>query len=131
MRLYEIRDWLKTLDIATNYYSGRIDEKQEKTICVYNDRMDGVESPSIGGYKCKKSYTFKASVILQWTKAPKEAEEAANVFEDKLKEVADGGCFKIGSHTVSGIKILKNMYYGKNEHGLYQYLFHFDLIYSD
>jgi hypothetical protein len=132
MRTYEVKDWLKTLNIATHYYSGKIDNTQEKAVCVYDDRMDeSSEFVAIGGYKYTKTHTFKASAVLQWNDMPRETEDAGYEFMDKLKKIADGGGFYIGKHLVQHLIPIKHIYIGTNESGLCQRLIYFDIIYTD
>lgn len=132
MRTYEVRDWLKTLDVAAHYYSGKIDKTQEKAVCVYDDRMDGSDmSVCIGGEAYTKTHTFKATAILQWTEEPRETEDAGYDFVKKLKAARDGEQFYIGSHKVTGLSVGKNEYLGKNENDLCQRVLYFDITYSD
>lgn len=132
MRTYEIRDWLKTLDVAAFYFSGKIDKEQEKAVCVYDDRMDGTDmSVCFGGEEYTKTHTFKATVVLQWNDNPRETEDAGYAFVEKLKKVRDGGQFYIGSHLVNHISVGRNEYGGMNENDLCQRVIYLDIRYSN
>ena len=41
MRLYEIRNWLKTLNLFEHYYIGKLDQKPDKAIGVYQLSTSG------------------------------------------------------------------------------------------
>ena len=41
MRLYEIRNWLKTLNLFEHYYIGKLDQKPDKAIGVYQLSSSG------------------------------------------------------------------------------------------
>ena len=86
MTLADIRDWLKTLQAADNYYIGRLDEKKEKSLGVYDlpRREDPVTA--LGGM-AQSSYDVKnVSLLLHWNRNAAETEAAAR----RLWQVVSG-----------------------------------------
>lgn len=77
MTLAEIRDWLKSFDVAENYYIGRLDNKKEKSLGVYSLARRGAPVTAIGGVSCS-SYDVKGvSLLLHWNRNARETEQAA------------------------------------------------------
>lgn len=77
--LAEFKDYLKTLNLASNYYIGKIDNAKLKTIGLYGQQsFRRVEA--IGK---KSSYDIAGvRILVHWNKNAKESEAAArNVFE--------------------------------------------------
>ena len=65
MTLAEIRDWLKTFNIAENYYIGRLENKKEYSLGVYEGAAAGRPVIAIGGIQ-NSSYDVRAvSLLLQ------------------------------------------------------------------
>lgn len=82
MTLAEVRDWLKTLGVAENYYIGRLDNKKEKSLGVYNLARRGTPVTALGG---ASSYDVKGvSLLLHWNKNARETETAAHFLWNKL-----------------------------------------------
>lgn len=77
MTLAEIRDWLKTFHVAEHYYIGRLDNKQEKSLGVYQRPRGGPPVMAIGGIDLS-SYDIKGvSLLLHWNHNARETEDAA------------------------------------------------------
>lgn len=133
MKLYEVRDWLETLGIADkeNYYIGINDDKQDKSIGVY-DRSDKTpEKLPIGGREMKKDDTCKVSILLHWTDDARETIDAADALVEKIQEVERGG-FYIGEHIVDYIEFAAggavDIITDKN--GIYERVLPLDIHYS-
>lgn len=95
LALSDFRDWLKTLDVAENYYIGRLDAKQEKSLGVYNLTRRGAPIMALGG-AAQSSYDVKSvSLLLHWNRNARETEAAAHVLWNKLlragRPVTPGG----------------------------------------
>ena len=130
MGTYDVRDWLETLGICAECYSGRIDDEKEKVLCVFDDRMDKNDaSDCFGG---SKIHEFKVAILFQWNKDPEETERAAQDFISKLKREYREGGFYIGDYFVNFLRIYNNSEdCDRNGHGLCQRLIYFDIIYTD
>lgn len=88
--LSDIRDWLKTIYPAADYfYCGKLDNKKEKSIGVYQRRPSGAYRIPMGGIK-NKSFDEKAvSVLVHWTKQSSEAEKAAFSLYETIRDACD------------------------------------------
>lgn len=84
MTLAEIRDWLKTLSVAENYYIGRLDNKKERSLGVYNLSRRTSPVMAVGGVSCS-SYNVKGiSLLLHWNTNARETETAAHYLWNRL-----------------------------------------------
>ncbi len=89
MTLAEVRDWLKTLNVAENYYIGRLDNKKEKALGVYDLGLRGAPVTAIGGAACSSYDVKNVSLLLHWNKNAKETEAAARVLWNRVFEAGD------------------------------------------
>lgn len=83
MTLADIKDWLKTLNVAEHYYVGKLDNKQDKSLGVYQ-REAGRPTVAIGGLDNTKHSVKRVSLLLHWNDNAKETEIAAMELYNKL-----------------------------------------------
>ena len=126
MTLAEIRDWLKTLDVAESYYIGRLDNKKEKSLGIYDGKASGRPVIALGG---NSSYDIKTvSLLLHWNRNKNEAENAARSLWDQL----------VGIHNVDvednyiqylQMTVPHPVSVGTDPGGVYEYVINFNLYY--
>ena len=83
MILSDVKDWLKTLDVAEHYYVGKLDNKQDKSLGVYQ-RDAGQPGIALGGLANTKYAVKRISLLLHWNNNAKETEIAAYELYEKL-----------------------------------------------
>ena len=83
MTLANIRDWLKTFGIAEHYYIGKLDNKKEKSLGVYQ-RQGGNPHIALGGLANTKYQVKRVSILLHWNKNANETEITAQQLYDKI-----------------------------------------------
>lgn len=77
--LATFREYLKTLNLADNYYIGKIDNTKLKTIGIYS--QPGVRRVEAIG-KASSYDIAGVRILVHWNKSARETEEAArNIFE--------------------------------------------------
>ena len=81
--LSDVRDWLKTYNIADHHYIGKLDNKKEKSLGVYQ-REGGEAHIAIGGLDNTKYDIKRVSILLHWNKNAKETEITAYELYDKI-----------------------------------------------
>lgn len=125
--LSEIRDWLKTFDIAVeNYYIGSMDGRKDKSIGVYQ-RSNSPLRECIG---MPSSYQIKPiSVKIHWNKNANETEQAAYQLYQRLKAVCS---FDINNKHIIMLKLLHSEPIDilTDEFGVYERVIEFDLYYT-
>ena len=88
--LADIKDWIKTIEPAANhYYIGKLDNKHQKSIGVYQRQVSGPARIALGGLENTKDDTKQVSILIHWTKNARETEEAASALYEQLKTVTD------------------------------------------
>lgn len=88
MTLAEVRDYLKTVAEAKNYYIGRRDGKRDKSLGVYPLRRPGYPV-AIGGKDATLCGMKAVSLLLHWTANADETERAAQKLYDRLLNERD------------------------------------------
>ena len=125
--LSEIRDWLKTFDIAENYYIGTMNGRKDKSIGVYQ-RGNAPLRECIG---MLSSYQVKpVSVKIHWNKNADETEKAAYQLYERLKAVSS---FDINNKHIIMLKLLHSEPIDilTDELGVYERVIEFDLYYTE
>lgn len=89
MELADIKDWIKTLGVGDNFYIGKLENKKERSIGVYQRQISGGANIALGGLDCTKTASKAVSILIHWDKYANETEEAAQALYDKLLHVTD------------------------------------------
>lgn len=77
MTLSDVRDYIASLGLAAHVYMGKMPDKQEKSIGVYNSKHQRAYQTAIGG-PALESYGAKyVSLLVHWNKSLRETERAA------------------------------------------------------
>ena len=133
LSLADIRDWLKSIDaldvkdinsmpvreaneilikqlyksdsiIADYFYVGKLDNKKDKSIGVYQlKRSVPANNVAIGGKDCTKTFAKPVSILIHWNKNARETEMEAEDIYEKLFEARN---FKINNYRVNFIELL-------------------------
>ena len=68
--LADVKDWLKTVFEADHYYTGKLDNKKDRSIGVYQRSSYAPKRYAVGGYK--KYDTKSISVLVHWNNNSKD-----------------------------------------------------------
>lgn len=105
LELADIREWLKTIVVADNFYVGKLNNKKEKSIGVYQLRTSNPPDIALGGQENTKTLTKSVSILIHWNKNANETEiQALNVF-NKMLNATD---FEINNIKINYIELLVN-----------------------
>lgn len=127
MRLYEIRNWLKTLNLFEHYYIGKLDQKPDKAIGVYQLSTSG--SP-IMALSNKSSYNVKrASLLIHWNNNARETDEASNTLFETIMNAKHP---TIGDWKVQFINMLvpEPQDVGTDDKGIYESVIEIEIYYE-
>ncbi|NBH61572.1 hypothetical protein D1155_07910 [Anaerotruncus sp. 80] len=129
LTLADVRDWLKSFGFAEHYYIGKLDNKKQKSIGVYQRKETGTPRITIGGLDNTRYDVKRISVLLHWNQNAKETEEAALAFWEKLREVTN---VQIGETHVDYLMLLvpEPQDVGTDDNGIYERVIWFDLYYE-
>lgn len=103
--LADIRDWIKTLDYTAseNCYIGKLDNKKDKSIGVYQLKTSNESNIAVGGIDNTKTMEKSVSILIHWNTNAKETEQKAyEIYNDLL----NAKNFIINNIKVNYIKLL-------------------------
>lgn len=127
--LAEVRDWIKTFNAANNYYIGKIDNKQENSIGIYQRKTIDGPRVAIGG-RSLASYEVKSiSILIHWNKNANETEKRAQYLYNRLFETES---VVIGGTPIKMIALLQNepVDVGTDDNNVYERVIELDLYYE-
>lgn len=127
--LAEVRDWIKTFNAANNYYIGKIDNKQENSIGIYQRKTIDGPRVAIGG-RTLASYEVKSiSILIHWNKNANETEKRAQYIYNRLFEAES---VVIGGTPIKIIALLQNepVDVGTDDNNVYERVIELDLYYE-
>lgn len=129
--LKDIRQWISDLGIAADerVYIGKLDNKQQELVGVYERKGSGPPVTALGGFSCATYDTRRLSLLIHWNKRKSESEAAAWELYEKLKTVDS---LTIGNTFVSGLilQVPEPVDVGTDDDGVYEYVIWLDLIYN-
>ena len=127
--LAEVRDWIKTFNAANNYYIGKLDNKQENSIGIYQRKTIDGPRVAIGG-RSLASYDVKSiSILIHWNKNANETEKRAQYLYNRLFEAES---VVIGETPIKMIVLLQNepVDVGTDGNNVYERIIELDLYYE-
>ena len=131
MELGQIRDYIKTANIAENYYIGKLDAKKEKSIGVYQLKKRNEYERAIGTEENDRIKHKGISVLVHWNKNAAETERAAQELYNFLKNTQPKTI--IGNKEISFIQVLHNepIDISTDEFGIYERVIEFIIYYQN
>lgn len=129
MTLADIRDWLKTLNVAEGCYIGKIDASKEKVIGVYQRPQYTSADIAIGGMDATKTACKHISILVHWNRNARETESKAQWLYNNLLCVRD---LEIAGEHVDYIHLLvpEPVDIGTDDNGIYERVIWVDLYYQ-
>lgn len=127
--LAEVRDWIKIFNAANNYYIGKLDNKQENSIGIYQRKTIDGPRVAIGG-RSLASYDVKSiSILIHWNKNANETEKRAQYLYNRLFEAES---VVIGETPIKMIALLQNepVDVGTDDNNVYERVIELDLYYE-
>jgi hypothetical protein len=129
--LSDIRDFVASLGfIEDEYvYSGKLEDKKDKSIGIYNRKVNTPNDIALGGLKLKSFRIKQISILVHWNKSQRDTEKAAIKLFNLLQNQRD---FSIGQ--VKGKFILMGMdepqSVDTDDNGIYEYVIWCDIYYE-
>lgn len=131
LTLKDIRQYISSLGIAadSNVYIGKLDSKKEKSIGVYNRKMDGPARIALGGLSYTSYGTRPISLLVHWNRSASESEEAAYKLYEKLLNESS---LTLGDTEVRflALQVPQPVDVGTDDDGVYEYVIWLDFIYQ-
>lgn len=127
--LEDIKDWIKTIFSAEHYYMGKLDNKQDKSIGVYQRKPNNHSRICIGG-EANTSYGVKpVSILVHWTNDASETEKAAYKLFNSIKQCKN---VIINNVQISYIQLLnpEPIDVATDDKGIYERVIELDIYYK-
>ncbi len=129
MKLADVRDWIKSLGIGENFYIGKLDNKKEKSIGIYQRKPIGNAEIAIGGLESTKTATKQVSILIHWNKYANETEDAAQELYDSFLKATDVTI--AGKHIdYLRLEVPEPVDVGTDDNGVYERVIWLDFIYE-
>lgn len=125
--LSNVREWLKGFTAAEHYYIGKLDNKPDKAIGVYNYKYSGEPVTAIGEIS---TYDVKnISLLIHWTVNADETEQAAQAVYEQLRTLKNQ---IVGTSTIYMIELFypEPVAVGTDEKNVYEYVIDFRIYYE-
>ncbi|RHQ94289.1 hypothetical protein DWX83_00550 [Ruminococcus sp. AF21-42] len=128
MTLADVRDYIASLNLADHVYMGKLPDKEEKSIGVYNSKHQYPYHTAIGGPD-QEGYGQKyVTFLVHWNKSPRDTEKATTDMFEVLRRVRDA---EINKET---IKFIQPLYepqdVGTDDSGIYEMVIEAAVIYE-
>ena len=128
MTLADVRDFIASLDLTKEVYMGKLPDKPERSIGVYNSKHQYPYHGTLGGPN-QQGYGIKhITLLVHWNKSPRDTEKVATALFDAINIVRDA---KINKTTIKFIQLLYDLQdIGTDETGVYEYVIEAAVIYE-
>lgn len=131
LRLSDIRQYISGLGIAedSNVYIGKLDNKKQESIGVYDRKADGPVKIALGGLSYTTYASRPVSLLVHWNKSVSESEEAAYALYDKLLKESS---LKLGDTDVRFLvlQVPHPVGVGTDDSGVYEYVIWLDFVFQ-
>mgnify|MGYP000682936449 CR=1 FL=1 len=71
MMLSDVRDYVESLGISENVYMGKLPDKPEKSIGVYNSKHQRAYHTAIGGSHLEGYGEKPVTILVHWNRSPR------------------------------------------------------------
>lgn len=89
MTLSDISDYIGSLGLAEQVYSGRLDAKAERSIGVYDSKHQRAYRTALGGPALASYGARYVTFLIHWDKSPRETEKAGMRLLEALTGIRD------------------------------------------
>ena len=131
LTLNDIRGYIACLGIADdkNVYIGKLNNKKDRSIGVYNRQGSGPPVMALGGYDHSSYDIRRISLLIHWDKDVRASEQAAYSLYEKLKNVSS---LSIGDTPINCIilQVPEPVDVGTDDNGVYEYVIWLDFVYQ-
>lgn len=129
--LADVRDYLATLGLTKdeNVYSGKLDNKKEKSIGVYNLKQNTGARICLGGLESTPYRIKPISILVHWNKSQRDTEKVSMQLYELLQNSSK---IKISNANVSYIKMLSDepIDVGTDDSGIYESVIQIEIYYE-
>ena len=123
MTLADIRDYVDSLRISEHVYMGKLPDKEDESVGVYNSKHQHTYHTALEGYGEKY-----VTLLVHWNKSPRDTEKAATELFEKLKVARD---VNVNNETIKFFQPLYDVQdVGTDDAGIYEMVIEGVFIYE-
>lgn len=128
MMLSDVRDYVASLGLAEHVYMGKMPDKQEKSIGVYNSKHTYAYKTAVGGPALESYGTKYVSLLVHWNKSPRDTEKAATALFEAVSRARE---VTVNAKTIKFIQPLYELQdIGTDDAGVYEMVIEAAVIYG-
>lgn len=128
MMLSDVRDYIASLGLADHVYMGKLPDKQDKSIGVYNSKHQHAYGTAIGGPSLESYGTKYVTLLVHWNQSPRDTEKAATALFDAARTAREV------TINEAKIKFIQPLYeiqdVGTDDAGIYEMVIEAAIIYE-
>lgn len=128
MTLADVRDYIASLELAEHVYMGKLPDKEDKSVGVYNSKHQYPQHIALGG-PAQEGYGQKyVTLLVHWNKSPGDTEKTATELFEVLRRARD---ITINDETIKFIQPLYEIQdVGTNDAGICEMVIEAAVIYE-
>lgn len=130
MNSADLRDVLKTVTPKfSKYYAGKLDNKYEKSVCVYSLKSQNNRNVAIGGAEATKTKIKNFSILIHWNTNYTETETVSELL---YENIANTKHQSVGDYIINYIEMISNEPIDLNtdDNGVYERLIDIRIYYN-
>lgn len=128
MMLSDVRDYIESLSLAEHVYMGKMPDKQDKSIGVYNSKHTHAYKTAIGGPALESYGTKYVTFLVHWNKSPRDTETAATALFEAVRDARE---VTVNEETIKFIQPLYEVQdVGTDDAGIYEMVIEAAVIYA-
>ena len=128
MTLADIRDYIETLGISDHVYMGKLPDKEDKSVGVYNSKHQHTYHTALGGPALEGYGEKYVTLLMHWNKSPRDTEIAAADLFEKLRVARD---VNVNNETIKFFQPLYDVQdVGTDDAGIYEMVIEGVFIYE-
>lgn len=126
--LAEVRDWIKTFNAGKHYYIGKLDNKQEYSIGVYQRKNIGRPRIAVGGLELTSYDVKEISILIHHNTNANETEKRALYL---FNQILKADMVVIGDTPIQMVEVLTNepVDVGTDDNHVYERVIELNLYY--
>ena len=128
MTLADVRDYIASLELAEHVYMGKLPDKEDKSVGVYNRKHQYPQHIALGG-PAQEGYGQKyVTLLIHWNKSPGDTEKTAIELFEALRQARD---VTVNDETIKFIQPLYEIQnVGTTDAGIYEMVIEMAVIYE-
>lgn len=128
MMLEDVRDYIASLDVAEHVYMGKLPDKEDKSVGVYNSKHQNAYHTALGGPSLEGYGEKYVTILVHWNKSPRDTEKAATALFQKLRVARNA---TINNETIKFFQPLYDIQdVGTDDAGIYEMVIEGVVIYE-